>query len=133
MNPSPGTWLVAEARSWDEPGCNTTTCGVHAAHSNHIKPLNLVDQSQEASGAGLAVARVRWVTFRDNRRIPRAPHGQGHRVRPRASRAGRHGTIRSVIRSAPAGRSEWNGAGHVPARPRIPRQPEMPSGDPRGT
>src|SRR5215468_12608449 len=66
MNPSPGTWLVAEARSWDEPGCNTTTCGVHAAHSNHIKPLNLVDQSQEASGAGLAVSRVRWVTLRDN-------------------------------------------------------------------
>src|SRR6266550_2598967 len=45
------------------PGCKTATCGMRAAHSNQIKPLNLVDQSQEAGAVVLAVRGVRWVTF----------------------------------------------------------------------
>jgi len=36
---------------------------MRAAHSNQIKPLNLMDQSQEAAAVVLAVRGVRWVTF----------------------------------------------------------------------
>src|ERR1700746_2273290 len=36
---------------------------MRVAHSNQTKPLNLVDQSQEAGLVVLAVRGVRWVTF----------------------------------------------------------------------
>src|SRR6516164_10511882 len=54
--------------SWPRLAPGTTrsqdVCGMRTAHSNHIKPLNVVDQSQEAGGLRLAVSRVRWVTLR---------------------------------------------------------------------
>src|SRR5215471_12742023 len=54
--------------SWPRLAPGTTRSqdvrGMHTAHSNHVKPLNVVDQSQEAGGLRLAVSRVRWVTLR---------------------------------------------------------------------
>src|SRR5215469_3094443 len=102
---------------------------MHTAHSNHVKPLNVVDQSQEADGRRLAVSRVRWVTLR----LPLHSQDRTGVAGPvPGMTAGTTDPIRGVLRPAPAGRLEWSGVRRVPARPRIPRPPGTPPGASRG-
>jgi hypothetical protein len=110
MSLSPRTWLAAEVCARRQPGCKTATCGMHEARSNQIKPLNLVDQSQEGGPVVLAVSRVRWVTLRGKRCIPRGPADLARPAGQAALLRTATRTIRGVIRPAHEVRSEWNGA-----------------------
>jgi len=60
---------LAEARGRVTPSSGNRV-QAHAAYSNQIKPLNLVDQSQEPRASGLDLSHVRSITSQDNRGIP---------------------------------------------------------------